>query len=250
VGVALHAGLKDSDRKPLYPLGETLHATCDSRASALFLLPCAKLLAGVLAGVLTLLLAACRGRLRGSQVKKKSVPDAVVPPSPDDGRASVVTVYVVTHQQSQEDLFWTTWKEGAEAADAPSKAVVEWRSVGYDLSLTLGALAEAGDKGDALGDWVTRVTLWVRKLVDTGLGGGASLLLGRAGMKKVRRFSPDANPERAPVCARSCTPPPVPLPPLSPRAHALCFPRIARDGGVGGGDGGAGSWPQRVGGER
>ena len=90
----------------------------------------------------------------------------------------------------------------------------------------------------------------VRKLVETSLGAGASLLLGRAGMKKVRRFSPDANPERAPVCARSCTPPPVPLPPLSPRAHALCFPRIARDGGVGGGDGGAGSWPQRVGGER
>jgi len=73
VGVALHAGLKDSDRKPLYPLGETLHATCDSRASALFLLPCANWLAVVLAAVLALVLAACRRRLQSRQVKKKSV---------------------------------------------------------------------------------------------------------------------------------------------------------------------------------
>ena len=30
-----------------------------------------------------------------------AAPDPVVSPSPDDGKASVVTVYVVTHQQSQ-----------------------------------------------------------------------------------------------------------------------------------------------------
>ena len=46
----------------------------DSCASAPSLLPCANRLAGVLAGVLALLLAACRGRLlRGRQVKRKSV---------------------------------------------------------------------------------------------------------------------------------------------------------------------------------
>jgi len=59
------------------------------------------------------------------------------------------TVAVVTHATSEDDIFWSTWKEGAENA-LNDTAYLEWNAVGYDAAAATEALKKACSSSDAV----------------------------------------------------------------------------------------------------
>ena len=61
----------------------------------------------------------------------------------------VPTVSVVTHATDEMDLFWSTWKEGAEAA-LDDTAHLVWDAVGYNSTHAVEALSAACASSDAI----------------------------------------------------------------------------------------------------
>ena len=62
------------------------------------------------------------------------------------------TVEVITHATNvhpREDLFWTTWREGAESA-LNDTAYLEWNAVGYNATAATEALNKACSSSDAI----------------------------------------------------------------------------------------------------
>jgi len=59
------------------------------------------------------------------------------------------TVHVITHATESSDIFWSTWKEGAEAA-LDGTAYLKWDAVGYNSSHALEALEIACASSDAI----------------------------------------------------------------------------------------------------
>jgi len=61
----------------------------------------------------------------------------------------IPTVHVVTHATEDIDLFWSTWKEGAEAA-LDKHAYLKWDAVGYNSTHASEALEKACTSSDAI----------------------------------------------------------------------------------------------------
>eukprot|EP00588_Corethron_pennatum_P008841 CAMPEP_0194274128 /NCGR_PEP_ID=MMETSP0169-20130528/7286_1 /TAXON_ID=218684 /ORGANISM="Corethron pennatum, Strain L29A3" /LENGTH=1429 /DNA_ID=CAMNT_0039017245 /DNA_START=34 /DNA_END=4320 /DNA_ORIENTATION=- len=61
----------------------------------------------------------------------------------------IPTVHVVTHATDAIDLFWSTWKEGAEAA-LDKNAYLKWDAVGYNSTYASEALEKACTSSDAI----------------------------------------------------------------------------------------------------
>mmetsp|Transcript_41709 Transcript_41709/g.126542 ORF Transcript_41709/g.126542 Transcript_41709/m.126542 type:complete len:1858 (-) Transcript_41709:76-5649(-) len=58
-------------------------------------------------------------------------------------------IHVVTHARDFNDVFWNTWRDGAEAASSES-AHVTWDAVGYDVEAAVRSLANACNSSEAI----------------------------------------------------------------------------------------------------